>query len=78
MMSGSEPLAGRETWGSFDYVIVGSGAAGSAAARILVDTGASVAIVEEGPAVSAEQLSRSAWSGWFVLEPQGRSPRVQR
>lgn len=33
----------------FDYVIIGSGAAGATAARILADTGASIAIVEEGP-----------------------------
>ena len=36
----------------FDYVIVGSGAAGAAAARVLADTGASLAVVEEGPAVT--------------------------
>src|SRR2546428_13825104 len=35
---------------SFDYVIVGSGAAGATAARVLADQGASLAIVEEGPA----------------------------
>ena len=33
----------------FDYVIVGSGAAGASAARVLADTGRSVAVVEEGP-----------------------------
>jgi len=35
----------------FDYVIVGSGAAGATAARVLADTGASIAVVEEGPVV---------------------------
>lgn len=41
---------------SFDYVIVGSGAAGATAARVLVDTGASVAVVEEGPAVDTQEF----------------------
>lgn len=36
---------------SFDYVIVGSGAAGATAARVLADTGRSVAVLEEGPSV---------------------------
>ncbi len=36
---------------TFDYVIVGSGAAGATAARILADTGAQIAVVEEGPSV---------------------------
>ena len=36
----------------FDYVVVGSGAAGASAARMLCETGRSVAIVEEGPPVA--------------------------
>ncbi len=40
----------------FDYVIVGSGAAGATAARVLVDTGARVAVVEEGPAVATAEF----------------------
>jgi choline dehydrogenase-like flavoprotein len=40
----------------FDYVIIGSGAAGATAARILADTGASVAVVEEGPAVDTKEF----------------------
>lgn len=40
--------------GSFDYVIVGSGAAGATAARVLADTGASIAVLEEGPAVETK------------------------
>jgi choline dehydrogenase-like flavoprotein len=46
---------------AFDFVIVGSGAAGATAARVLVDTGATVAVVEEGPAVRVEDFSDSAW-----------------
>ena len=41
---------------TFDYIIVGSGAAGATAARVLVDTGALVAVVEEGPAVTTAEF----------------------
>jgi choline dehydrogenase-like flavoprotein len=41
---------------SYDYVIVGSGAAGSSAARVLADVTSSVAVVEEGPAVATEDF----------------------
>lgn len=41
---------------AFDYVIVGSGAAGATAARTLADTGASIAVVEEGPAVDTAEF----------------------
>ena len=41
---------------TFDYVIVGSGAAGATAARVLVDTGAQVAVVEEGSAVTTAEF----------------------
>ncbi|MCA1554541.1 MAG: GMC family oxidoreductase N-terminal domain-containing protein, partial [Chloroflexi bacterium] len=42
---------------AFDYVIVGSGAAGATVARVLADTGASIAIVEEGPAVDTSEFT---------------------
>ena len=42
--------------GEVDYVIVGSGAAGATAARTLVDLGAEVLVVEEGPAVRTEEF----------------------
>ena len=35
---------------SFDYVVVGGGSGGCAAARLLVDAGARVAVLEAGPA----------------------------
>jgi choline dehydrogenase-like flavoprotein len=41
---------------TFDYVIVGSGAAGATAARVLADTGARIAVVEEGPALSTTEF----------------------
>src|SRR5207302_5870880 len=42
---------------AFDYVIVGSGAGGASAARTLADATGSLAIVEEGPAVSTAEFS---------------------
>jgi choline dehydrogenase-like flavoprotein len=36
----------RPLYATFDFVIVGSGAAGAAAARVLADTGASLAVVD--------------------------------
>lgn len=41
---------------AFDYVVVGSGAAGASAARVLADRSSSLAIVEEGPAVATEEF----------------------
>lgn len=41
---------------AFDYVIIGSGAAGATAARVLADSGASIAVVEEGPYVAAKDF----------------------
>lgn len=49
---------GTET---FDFVIIGSGAAGATAARVLVDTGATVAIVEEGSHVTSSDFTDTAW-----------------
>ncbi len=46
---------------TFDYVIVGSGAAGATAARILADTGAQIAVVEEGPAVMTAEFGGRAF-----------------
>ncbi|HUF67127.1 MAG TPA: GMC family oxidoreductase [Longimicrobiales bacterium] len=49
---------GTET---FDFVIIGSGAAGATAARVLVDTGATVAIVEEGSQVTSSDFTDTVW-----------------
>lgn len=46
---------------AFDYIVVGSGAAGSSAARMLADSSASVAVVEEGPSVSTGEFSDRAY-----------------
>jgi choline dehydrogenase-like flavoprotein len=77
MTRGRALVPARDTLGSFDYVIVGSGAAGSAAARVLADTGASIAIVEEGPAVSTEQLGGSAW-GALLKQYRGMGTQLAK
>jgi choline dehydrogenase-like flavoprotein len=46
---------------TFDYVIVGSGAAGATAARVLADTGASIAVVEEGPAIATPEFGHQVF-----------------
>lgn len=49
-------LEQRAEFNSYDYIIVGSGAGGATAARVLADTGLSVAVVEEGPAVEQKEF----------------------
>ncbi len=46
---------------AFDYIVIGSGAGGASAARVLADATGSVAVVEEGPAVSTEEFSDQAF-----------------
>ena len=46
---------------AFDYVVIGSGAAGATVARTLVDAGSSIAVVEEGPAVETGEFSDRAF-----------------
>ncbi len=41
---------------AFDYVVVGSGAAGATAAKVLSEAAASVAVVEDGPAIGTAQF----------------------
>ncbi|UPT72825.1 MAG: FAD-dependent oxidoreductase [Elusimicrobiota bacterium] len=48
-VDGAEIEAFEET---FDYVVVGSGAAGATAARALAETGRSVCVLEEGRTTS--------------------------
>ena len=60
---------------SFDYVIAGSGAAGASVARVLADTGASLAVVEEGPAVSTAEFTDSALQTFNRLY-RGRGAQV--
>jgi choline dehydrogenase-like flavoprotein len=51
----------RAVKAEYDYIIVGSGAAGATAARTLSDTGATIAIVEEGPAVDTKEFDDKVW-----------------
>ena len=51
----------------FDFVIVGSGAAGASAARILADTGASLIVLEEGPAVASGDFGDRAFNAFRTL-----------
>ena len=55
---------------SFDYVIAGSGAAGATAARVLADTGARVAVVEEGPPVVTADFGDRLWPAFQRLYRQ--------
>lgn len=45
----------------YDYVVVGSGAAGATAARVLTQAGLSVAVLEEGPHVEPREFGDQAW-----------------
>jgi choline dehydrogenase-like flavoprotein len=45
--------------GAYDYVVIGSGAAGAVAAHVLAQSGATVAIVEEGPWIRTRDFGES-------------------
>jgi choline dehydrogenase-like flavoprotein len=64
---------------TYDYVIVGSGASGATAARVLAESGASVAILEEGPAVWTNQFSNlTANTFQRLLREQGAQVALGR
>ena len=56
--------AGRDVEESFDYVVVGSGAAGAVAAHTLAKAGFSVAMVEEGPWVRTRDFGESVYDAF--------------
>ncbi len=67
----------------FDYVIVGSGAAGASAARVLAGDGSRIAVVEEGPAVSTDEFEDRAlltfarlYRGMGAQMTAGRAPML--
>ncbi len=71
---------------AFDYVVVGSGAAGAVAAYVLAQSGASVAIVEEGPWVRTRQFGERVYdafrrmfrdAGMQVIEGRAYIPLLQ-
>lgn len=52
---------------SADVVIVGTGAAGATAARVLTAAGLDVILVEEGPRVPTDALRPDVWSGFSTI-----------
>ncbi len=52
---------------SFDYVVVGSGAAGATAARSLASTGRSVCVLEEGGAMDPKDFGDDAWGAFKTM-----------
>src|ERR1700722_11300866 len=71
---------------AFDYVVIGSGAAGAVAAHVLAKSGASVAIVEEGPWVRTRQFGERVYdafrrlfrdAGMQVMEGRAYIPLLQ-
>ncbi len=80
-----ELLAG-DVEDTFDYVVIGSGAAGAVAAHVLAKSGASVAIVEEGPWVRTRQFGERVYdafrrmfrdAGMQVIEGRAYIPLLQ-
>ncbi|MBV9950254.1 MAG: GMC family oxidoreductase [Myxococcales bacterium] len=71
---------------AFDYVVVGSGAAGAVAAHALITSGASVAVVEEGPWVRTRDFGDGVYgafkrmfreAGTQVVEGRSYIPLLQ-
>ncbi len=76
----------RDVDDGYDYVVVGSGAAGAVAAHTLAKAGFSVAIVEEGPWVKTREFGERVYeafrrmfrdSGTQVLEGHSYIPLIQ-
>lgn len=76
----------RDADEGFDYVVVGSGAAGAVAAHTLAKAGFSVALVEEGPWVKTREFGERVYeafrrmyrdSGTQVLEGRSYIPLIQ-
>jgi choline dehydrogenase-like flavoprotein len=70
----------------FDYVVIGSGAAGAVAAHVLAGTGRSVGIVEEGPWVRTREFGEGVYgafkrmfrdAGTQVIEGRSYIPVLQ-
>jgi choline dehydrogenase-like flavoprotein len=71
---------------AFDYVVVGSGAAGAVAAHVLAKAGFSVAVVEEGPWVKTREFGERVYeafqrmfrdAGTQVVEGRSYIPMLQ-
>ncbi len=57
----------EDTEDAFDYVVVGSGAAGAVAAHVLAKSGARVALVEEGPWVHTRQFTERVYDAFRCM-----------
>ena len=51
---------------AFDVVVVGSGAAGAAAAHTLTAAGLTVGLVEEGPWLRTRDITQDCFRSWNV------------
>ena len=62
---------------AFDYVVVGSGAAGAVAAHTLAHAGLSVAIVEEGPWVKTRQFGERVYDAFRQMVRDGGAQVIE-
>ena len=62
---------------SFDFVVVGSGAAGAVAAHTLAEAGFSVAIVEEGPWVKTRDFGEDVSTAFTKLMRNGATQAIE-
>lgn len=59
--------AREDTRDAADVVVIGTGAAGGIAAKVLAEAGLDVVILEEGPFVPPEEFRRDVWSAFKNL-----------
>ncbi|MEO6419854.1 MAG: GMC family oxidoreductase N-terminal domain-containing protein, partial [Polyangiaceae bacterium] len=62
---------------SFDFVVVGSGAAGAVAAHTLAEAGFSVAIVEEGPWVKTRAFGEDVSTAFTKMMRNGATQAIE-
>jgi len=62
---------------AFDYVVIGSGAAGAVAAHTLASAGHSVALVEEGPWVKTKEFSPDVHTGFARMMREGATQAME-
>lgn len=62
---------------AFDYVVIGSGAAGSVAAHTLASAGHSVALVEEGPWIKTKDFVPDVYTGFKNMMRDGATQAME-
>lgn len=67
----------RRVDGEFDFVVVGSGAAGAVAAHTLAAAGHSVAMVEEGPWVKTREFASDVYTGFRTMMRDGATQAIE-